>query len=369
METATTPLAQSPVEIPAPMTPIVIGQYEKLKNDIVIAKKASEVAIFQYANPDGNRAARSYVFGLRKLKGAIDAARKNAKAVALDFGRRVDSLAKEMETDVVALIEPHQRELDKIENAEKDRKAAHEATIKGIIDVRVVPHDITVATLRRLIEQVQITDTSMMQEYRLNAEHEKGETLKQLGAALQQAEKHEAEAAELIRLRAEQAAAAQREREEQIRHNAEQAAREATEKAAREEANRIAKEHDYSLAKEREAKLQAERAAQEQVALAQARAQDAQRAQDALEKRNAELEQQAKAREAAAKKAHDEQVEHDRLVAKKVEQFKARAIEQITVDLKALKKAGRTATPKALATEIVEGALHYVEIDYTDMRL
>ncbi|MEY3930091.1 MAG: hypothetical protein RLZZ516_1801, partial [Cyanobacteriota bacterium] len=62
--------------------PIVITQYQVLLDDIKEAQQTATPS-FEYDSKEGNKAARSYIFQLRKLRGRIESERKEAKSYAL----------------------------------------------------------------------------------------------------------------------------------------------------------------------------------------------------------------------------------------------------------------------------------------------
>ena len=99
---------------------IVISQYQVLLDDIQEAQ-SNKVESFDYESPKGNKAARSYIYSLRLLRGRIESAHKDAKAYALEYGRKVDSQAKELSSQVEALILPHQEAIDTIARREAVR--------------------------------------------------------------------------------------------------------------------------------------------------------------------------------------------------------------------------------------------------------
>jgi hypothetical protein len=114
--TAPPPLAVEPKAIS-------ISQYEALTSDIQIAKQQA-VESFDYNDPKGDKAARSYIAGLRKIRSRIESARKEAKSYALEYGRAVDAQAKALEAEILGLIEPHQQALDEIAQQEAAAEAA-----------------------------------------------------------------------------------------------------------------------------------------------------------------------------------------------------------------------------------------------------
>ncbi len=74
--------------------------------------------VFNYADPEGEKQARSHISKLRKVKTLISNVHKEAKADALAFGRRLDGKKNELTAEVEGMIAVHKEPLDAIE-AEK----------------------------------------------------------------------------------------------------------------------------------------------------------------------------------------------------------------------------------------------------------
>lgn len=117
----------------------VINRFDALKIRIEQAQADENLVKFNYNTPAGNKAARSHVYNLRKLRSAIDVARKDKKAAYIEAGKRVDAEARELTDSVTALIESHETILKKIEQDEADRKARHQGEVDTLIDARTAP--------------------------------------------------------------------------------------------------------------------------------------------------------------------------------------------------------------------------------------
>ena len=215
-------LATAPPSLAVEPKAISISQYEALSSDIEIAKQQA-VKAFPYSHPAGEKSARSYIAGLRKIRSRIESARKEAKSYALDYGRAVDAQAKALDAEILALIDPHQQALDEIAQREKDRVARHEATLQGItemVQMGTLPNQPAV-TIRDFITSLQLCPTGGMEEFEQQANTEIDNALRILEAlhsAAVEREKREAlEAAEAQRLAEEESA----------RRQVEQAARQA----------------------------------------------------------------------------------------------------------------------------------------------
>lgn len=266
--------------------PIVITQYEALQNDIKIAQQEAQGVTFRYDDPAGNRQARSYVYKLRQLRSTIDKARKEAKAYALDYGRKVDAMAKELEQQVTALIEPHETEIKRIEQAEADRVAAHRAVLDRIAALRQPQPGAVSSYYRQCLADVQAISTDGLEEFMPAGNDEQQESVAELQRLIIETEAAEAEAAELARLRAEVAAREQAEREERIRQEAAAAERQRAAEREQEQARAVAAAQEA----ERQAQARAQ-AAEQQAALAAQRQAERQRA-DALAAEQAAAAQQ-----------------------------------------------------------------------------
>jgi hypothetical protein len=264
---------------------ICISQYEALTSDIEIAKQGAIAVVFDYEDPKGDKAARSYIAGLRKIRSRIESARKEAKSYALEYGRAVDAQAKSLESEILGLIEPHQQALDEIAQREKDRVAAHEAVMELITDMvqRGSAEGASSGDIFEMIHWLDDMDASDMEEFKEAAEAEIANGLRLLralyAAALEREKREALESAEAQRLA----------EEEQARLKAEQEARqaEAVERARQEAATLAARA--VAEAEQRAKDSEARAAAAEQLR----QQQEAARQQE--DKRRAQLQQEAEA--------------------------------------------------------------------------
>lgn len=206
-------------------TPIVITQYDVLLDDIKQAQhEAKDLPVFDYRTTAGNKAARSYVFGLRKLKSRIEAARKDAKAYALAYGKRVDEQARELADQVLDLIQPHQDQLDAIARAEAERVEALKAIHDHAIGLGLVPFGATSAMIQARIVMLDEIQLDQLQEYREPTAAAIVTSRQQLQVALAAALASEEQKRELDRLQAEKEEREARERNERIRQEAQEKA-------------------------------------------------------------------------------------------------------------------------------------------------
>jgi hypothetical protein len=314
--TTSQPLATQPKAI-------TISQYEALVSDVEIAKQQA-IESFNYEDSKGDKAARSYIAGLRKIRARIEAARKEAKAYALEYGRAVDGQAKDLEAQILGLIEPHQQALDAITQREKDRVAAHEEKLRlisAMVQSASIP-DQPAATIREAITFLQVCPTGDMEEFeqQANSEIDTGlRILEALHAAAVEREKREAlELAEAQRLAAEQEARQKAEEEARQAEAVERGRQEAADAAARAVAEAEAR------AKESE----------ERAALAEA-----------------ERIRQQEEMEAAIKENARKQEEREQQARKSKETMREKLIESLSASLTGLNKI-------QAASMIVDGTLH-----------
>lgn len=215
----------------------------------------------------------------------------------IQFCKKMDALRDE-------ILAPR----DAYQKAEDDRVAKHELFIITIRDYVDVCSDYTADMYQGAINRIElVVIDSSLEEFEQEAKLAKFETLEKLRTALAAREKHEAEQAELEKLRVAEQARIQQERDAQIALEATQKAQREAEEKAKAEAERVANEQrqaaekaerDRVAAAQREAALQVEKEAailREQQAKAHAEQQAKQAEidkQQAIEAERKRIEQQ-----------------------------------------------------------------------------
>lgn len=296
--------------------PQEIVAYNPFRAQIAEMKSINEKTVFQYADPKGNKEARSYIHKLRLSKGEIERVRKAEKAASLEYGRKVDAEAKSLTEEIEAMIAVHQAPLDEIEQREKNRVAEIQKRRDDMKLAAMGLEELTAAQLQERLQSVEavIIDASFA-EFQAAAQEEKTASISALVIARDKAIKREAEAAELDRLRREEEERKQREREERIAREAAERARieaEAKAKAEAEAAEKKAREEREAI--ERKAREEREAAEREQKRLRD-EAEQKERERLAAEekaKRSAEEERQRIQREQEEKAAEEAKREADR---------------------------------------------------------
>lgn len=282
-----------------------VAEYQPFYAQLVQLEQDNAALVFDYESKKGNKEARSHVNSLRLTKGALERTRKAAKEESLRIGRAIDSEAKEISARIDAMITVHQAKLDEIEQREKDRVAGLQSRLSAVVNhgADAVKSDEFKQAIFSL-ETVAIDDS--WQELTADVAKAKDARLVELRAMLAEAEKYEAEQAELARLRAEAEARAQKEREEAIAKAAAEKARAEAQRAIEEAERKAQAEREAAARRELELKLQAEQAERRRIEAEKKAEQDR---KDALAKAEADKQraiQAEKDRVAAIAKAEAE---------------------------------------------------------------
>jgi hypothetical protein len=325
-----------------------ISRWEAIACDIAIAEGKAPGKVFDYDDQWDNKQARSWVYELRQLKGKIERARKDAKAVHLQRGKTVDETAKTLEAAVQGLIEPHETAIKAIEAREEARIEAHRAVLDRIAALTEGVETALDASAR--LAELGTIDPTTLEEFSVAGANRCAEALERLQILHDTLAAQEAERIELEALRAEKAAREDADRIAQLQREAVEADRLARE--AETERRRLAAEEQAH--KEREASAAREAQALAQVEAARLAQEEAERrAEEAAAREEARLKQQAETeaalREAAARAEEAKQQRRDAFVA-------------------ALTATLTTMDPGAAARAIADGTLHpAVRVDWSEV--
>jgi hypothetical protein len=333
-----------------------IRAYDPIRQKLEQLKKDNAVT-FNYADPEENKKARSHVYKLRQERADLDRIRKAEKAESIATGKRIDAQATELENQITALIDVHAKPLEELEEREKARKEAIKERLLLIqtLTVKADPFGGLYATdvLRVNLEKlkaIEITAENFGDSLPdAVASHENSIIV--LERHIADAEKRDAEKAELERLRREQEDRDRRDREERIaKEAAERATREGEEKAKRDaEAERKAAEKREQDLRDAVAKAERERLEAEERTKRIAR-----ETEERLERERKE-EQARQEREAAKLKAED-----DRKAANKAHQGRVNK-----AAAEAFVANGFTdAEAKKIVTLIAQGVVPAITVNY-----
>jgi colicin import membrane protein len=312
-----------------------LSAWDSLTAQIAMAEEESAGKVFDYRDKWDNKEARSWVAKLRRIKGGIERARKDAKAVHIERGKAVDNAAKVLEASVQGLIAPHEDALNAIQAEEDARIAAHRSVLEFI--ATLADGVTTAADAEARIVELEAIDTTTLEEFATAGGNRQAETLEKLHALRDTLQQQEAERAELEALRKEREEREAAARAEQLRLEGERRERERAERDRQQEIIR-AREREARARADVEASRRAQEDAERRAAEAEARE------RQAAEARAAELERQYEAERAAAEAQATRRVE---------------LIESLIAAMRGKKAA-------EVATAMVEGSFHpAVVIDWS----
>jgi len=335
--------------------------------DDILAKIKAEVMseAVDISTKAGRDAVASLAYKVARSKTALDKMGKDLGDANYKAWKAITAERAKIEKELDALRDEVRKPLTDWENAEKDRIAVLEEAIAEIGRTAsfLVPDPSSHEILGRLhyLEELSSKERNW-QEFGKRAADAMQASLTALKAAFEVAEKREAEAAELARLRADEIARQQKERDAKIAAEAAEKARvEAEQKAAREaeaaaraaDAERLRVEQEKAAAIARAEKAEADRKA----AAAKAE-QDAKAAAEAAEKRQAaaiEAERKRVADEAAKVAAETARREADKAHRAKINNEALAAIVLL---------GSESELAKAIVSAIARGAVPHTKIEY-----
>lgn len=325
-----------------------ITAFNEFRSQLAELRQNNEKAVFDYKSPKGNKEARSHIYKLRQTKSAVDKVRKEQKAEALEYGRKVDSQAKEIASEIEGMIAVHEQPLKEIEQREAARIQTHKDRIETLTLYRQAEDAMgaeEIAAAMASVEAFVIDDS--LEEFKAEAALVKDEAMAQLKKMLAAQKKYEAEQAELVRLREQAADQERKDREAKI-------AQEARERAEHEARARAEQEQKAREQADRDRQLELERAKREKLEAEQRARESEERskreAQESIER--AERDRQAKIE---AEKKEAEQRERNRA-------HKAKVNNEIVA---ALVEGGMSQTAaKQAVTLIAKRSIPHVAISY-----
>lgn len=208
--------------------PIVVYQYTVSE----LRSQLSQYSNARFDSPSEYRTGTKALAVCRSLRGEIEAKRKELKAGALEYGRRVDAVAKEL-LSVVTEVESPLKELKSAVDAEKERlkREAEEAALRALEEEARKKREAEEAVLRA---EREAEEARLAEERRALEEERRAIEEQRAKAAAEQAAAAEAARIEREKAAAEQRAAAEQLAEERRAVEAERA------RLAREEAERQA---------------------------------------------------------------------------------------------------------------------------------
>ena len=283
----------------------VLVEYSRTEAALAALREKYSGAQFDLTTTAGDKAARAARLDLKTLRTSLEAKRKELKAPAVEFGRKIDDEAKRITSEIVALEDPidaqikadeKRRDDERIERERiiAERAAGFRAKIDAIRACVAKSQGLPSERISNGIAQVEsiVTDEATWAEFAEEAAQAKSMTLAAMLNLRDSAKAREEEAArvEAQRLENERIAAEQRAAAEAIaaqqRALAEQAAALAAQQKAideaKAEAERKEREAQEAAARaEQMARLEREREAEEKAQREQAEARERQAQMDA----------------------------------------------------------------------------------------
>lgn len=317
-----------------------LAPFDDFRTQLETLKAENAKTVFQYEDPKGNAAARSYIRKLASTAVAIDKRRKDLGEESREYIKRVNAEGQALEAEVRKMMEPHQKAINEIEEREKKRVSEVRERIERIrLYQECKGHDST--ELKNGIAELEAIaiDTSFA-EFMAEATIEHKKALDAHKSELEIALKREAEQAELERLRKEAADRAQKDHEERI-------AREAAEKREAELKAEVERAEKLRLQAIADVECQKKQAEQDAIDAAAKAEKDK---QDAIEAERKRVE-----KEAADKAAADAKREADIKHQKKIHADIIEGLAGCGVD---------ETTAKAIITAIRKGEIPHIKIEY-----
>lgn len=260
--------AASQIESPVPEAPIV--KYEVSVDQI--RAWGEQYAGLEATTREGYEAVRGAIATLRTTRVGVERRRVELKASALEYGRRVDAVAKQLTTELEAIEEPLKAKKAVIDDERERVKREKEAAEKAKVEAEI--------RAKREAEEARLRAEREAEEARLAVEREAQRVEAERLAAERAAIAKEREAAEAARREAEERAEAER-REVDAKARAEREAEE----------SRLA-EQRAQLDREREELERARREAERQEELRQARIRAEEDAKAAAERARIDAEEE-----------------------------------------------------------------------------
>ena len=219
-----------------PFNPSELVAFSEFEQQLNALEAESRAIVPDLTTKKGIEAEKSHIYKWRQSKTAVTKIHKEAKAEALEYGRKVDAVKNKLLERIESVIADRERPLKEIEEREAQRVDGIRWRIIALNNYLEFPQYTTAqmfADELARVEQFEIDDT--LQEFKAEAAIVKNEAMKNLKDRLSAKQKYEAEQDELQRLRQQAQERGRKDRESRIAQEAaEKATREAEAKAQRE---------------------------------------------------------------------------------------------------------------------------------------
>ena len=332
--------------------------------DDILAKIAREVrhTPIDISTKSGREHCASVAYKVARSKTALDKMGKDLGDANYKAWKAITAERARIETELDKLRDEVRKPLTEWENAEKDRVAAHEAALIQIEDMGRFEVPPSAEDIKYRIDALIALPPRKWEEFAKRADDIEQSVIAALNGRHEEAVRREAEAAELVRLRAEQVAREQKERDDRIAAAAAEHARLEAESKAKREAE--AAEERAEFERRRIEQEKAEAVARAEKAEADRKATAAKAEQDAKEAAAAAERRQAAAIEAERKRVADGAARIAAETAKREADKKHRAGIHNAVLLALIDLGVAPEVGKGVVVALAKGAVPHTKIEY-----
>jgi len=264
-----------------------LAAYDEVRAKINEVKEQCDF-IPDVSTDEGYEKSKRVSLDIGKILSSLEKTRKELKADALAYGRKVDAEAKSIEAELTEMRDPHKLAYQELDRMKKERETKRKQELQDRVDfISMLPSNMEDASS----DEVQAALDDLLQEECLDFYEFTEQALKARNASrtaladmVNRKVKEEAERKEFERLKAEEAERKRIENEKRIADEARLEAEHAAQKAIEAEQEK-AREAERKLEQEKERAALLHKKAEQEKAEAEQRAIEKQRLQEAEEAR------------------------------------------------------------------------------------
>lgn len=242
---------------------MIITKYDPFVAEIAKVRAAANF-LPDASSKDGYEKSKRISLDVGKILSRLDKIRKEEKAFYLEGCRQVDEQAKDIRSQLEAIQSPHKRAYKELDETKKKAEAKRKSILeKRLCDIINLPQSMAESDsegVKQAMQAMQADECLGFYEFTHQALLARKNSLESLAALFARKVKHEADQAELDRLRKESTERDRVEREEKIKSEALELAKKELEAKASKAADEARKEAEKKLREAEEAKMEAESA-------------------------------------------------------------------------------------------------------------
>lgn len=219
-----------------PFNPSELVAFTEFEQQLNALEAESRAIIPDLTTKKGIEAEKSHIYKWRQSKSAVTKIHKEAKAEALEYGRKVDAVKNKLLERIESVIADRERPLKEIEERETRRVDGIRSRIMALNNHLEFAQGTSAKSLADELAKVEAFELDdSLQEFKSEAAIVKNDAMTRLKERLATQQKYEAEQEELQRLRQQAQEQERKDREARIAQEAaDRATREAEQKAERE---------------------------------------------------------------------------------------------------------------------------------------